>query len=150
MSEHMTRAMAARDVINAARRRLIDAEEEPRASRDRIDSLRDSYKSVLIENWVRIEPGLEELPELAAEIERLKESEARAWRERNIAYAKVKGWEATVFVEDLPLRPVKIDEWGPGEGETVAVPDITPRKLTDLLDELAELRRKVARLTGAG
>ena len=82
-----------------------------------------------------------EAEELRREISRLRESEARAWRERNVAYAKVKGWEATVFVEGLPLRAVPVDEWGPGEGEMVTIPDVTPRKLTELLDELEELRR---------
>lgn len=82
-----------------------------------------------------------EVKELRREIRRLQESEARAWRERNIAYAKVKGWEATVFVEGLPLRTVPVSEWRPGEGETVTIPDVTPRRLTELLDELATLRK---------
>lgn len=77
---------------------------------------------------------------LCADLERLRESEAKAWTERNIAYAKVKGWEAAAFVEQLPLRAVEIDEWGPGDGGTTTVPQITPRKVTELLDELGELR----------
>ena len=91
----------------------------------------------------------EEIAELKAEIAELKEENRRAWTERNEAYAKVKGWEATVFVEKLPIRAVRIDEWGPGEGGTTTVPDVTPRKLTELLDEVAELRAKVARMQGA-
>jgi hypothetical protein len=76
------------------------------------------------------------------EIRRLTEDNERAWRERNRAYAMVKGWEATVFVEGLPMRAVSVDEWGPGEGGHVGVPEITPRKLTELLDELRELRAR--------
>jgi hypothetical protein len=82
----------------------------------------------------------ERIADLEDEISRLKDENNRAWRERNEAYAKVKGWEATVYVEKLPLRAVQINDWGPGgEGQT-AIPEITPRKLTELLDELAELR----------
>jgi hypothetical protein len=84
----------------------------------------------------------ERIEELEAENRRLRESEAKAWQERNIAYAKVKGWESTVYIEDLPLRAVEVEEWGPGEGLTTTIPDVTPRKLTDLLDELAILRAK--------
>jgi hypothetical protein len=82
----------------------------------------------------------DQIEQLQDEILRLRESEARAWTERNIAYAKVKGWEATMFVEGLPLRSVEVDQWGPGEGGETTVPQMTPRKLTDLLDEIAELR----------
>lgn len=85
---------------------------------------------------------VERIKELEAENRQLRESEARAWTERNIAYAKVKGWEATVYVEGLPLRSVPVEEWGPGEGGTTTIPDITPRKLTELLGELADLRSR--------
>jgi hypothetical protein len=88
----------------------------------------------------------ERIEVLEAENLRLRESETKAWTERNIAYAKVKGWEATVYVEGLPLRAVKVDEWGPGEGGTTTIPDVIPRKLTELLDELAEHRARQARM----
>lgn len=84
----------------------------------------------------------DQIDELKAEIARLRASEERAWRERNIAYAKVKAWESVVFVEGLPLRAVKVDEWGPGEGETTTVPEVTPQRLTDLLDEMHRLRAR--------
>jgi hypothetical protein len=76
----------------------------------------------------------------------LKEENRRAWTERNEAYAKVKAWESVVYVEKLPLRAVRIDEWGPGEGGTTTVPEITRQKLTDLLAEIAKLRDQVARM----
>jgi hypothetical protein len=79
-----------------------------------------------------------------AELEQeLKETRARenlAWSERNVAYAKVKAWEAVVYIDGLPLRAVEVTEWGPGEGRITTVPDVTPRRLTDLLDEIARLR----------
>jgi hypothetical protein len=91
----------------------------------------------------------ERIDELGAQVAQLKEENRRAWTERNEAYAKVKGWEATVYIEKLPLRAVPINDWGPGgEGQT-SVPDITPKKLTDLLNEIAELRNQVARMQSA-
>lgn len=91
----------------------------------------------------------EENAELRREIDRLKAENDRAWRERNEAYAKVKGWEATVYVEKLPILAVPINDWGPGgEGQT-SIPHVTPQKLTDLLDELARLRGQVARMQNA-
>lgn len=88
----------------------------------------------------------ERIADLEAEVARLKEENDRAWRERNEASAKVKGWEATVYVEKLPLRAVPINDWGPGGEGTTSVPDITPRKLTELLDEIAELRNANERM----
>lgn len=79
---------------------------------------------------------------LQAELAEVKASEELAWRERNVAYAKVKAWEAVVYVEGLPLRAVRVDEWGPGEGEQTTVPDVTPKRLTELLDELAAIRER--------
>lgn len=76
----------------------------------------------------------------AATIARLTSENEQAWRERNVAYAKVKAWEAVVYVEGLSLRAVSVDEWGPGEGEQTTVPDVTPKRLVDLLDELAKFR----------
>lgn len=75
----------------------------------------------------------------AERILELEQENERVWQERNVAYAKVKGWEATVYVEGLPLCAVPVGEWGPGEGGTASVPDITPKKLTDLLDRLQDL-----------
>lgn len=59
-----------------------------------------------------------------------------ALRRANIAEARVKGWEATVVITNLPSRIWPVEGWGPGEGETVAIPDLTPKKLTDILDRL--------------
>lgn len=84
------------------------------------------------------------IAELEADVSRLTEENARAWRERNEAYAKVKAWESVVYVEGLPLRAVRIDEWGPGEGGMTSVAEVTPGKLTDLLDEIARLRKAAA------
>lgn len=82
-----------------------------------------------------------ELDWVRAENARLREECERAWRERNIAVAKVRAWEATVVVEKLPYqRAHRVDEWGPSEGETIVVPEVTPRRLTEILDELATLR----------
>jgi hypothetical protein len=88
-------------------------------------------------------------PDLATEMvlylldqrDELREENRRAWTERNEAYAKVKAWESVVYVEGLPLRSVSVDEWGPGEGGQTTVPEVTPKKLTELLDELARLRK---------
>ena len=77
---------------------------------------------------------------LETEVMQLQKDVERLWSERNIAYAKVKGWEATVYVEGLPLRAVRVDEFGPNEGDTTSIPEITPSRLTDLLDELHRLR----------
>lgn len=82
-----------------------------------------------------------EIARLRAELEEANRREERAWRERNVAYAKVKAWEATVYVEGLPLRAVRADDWGPGEGAHTTVPEVTPKRLVDLLDELAQLRK---------
>lgn len=76
----------------------------------------------------------------AEEIERLNAENERIWRERNIAVTKVKGWEETLVVEQLPPRVLQVREWGPGEGEQVSIPQITPRRLTEILDELAALK----------
>lgn len=86
------------------------------------------------------------IAELEAEIESLKAENTRAWTERNTAYAKVKAWESVVYVEHLPLRAVRIDEWGAGEGGTTTVPEITRQKLTDLLDEITKVRAENERL----
>lgn len=80
------------------------------------------------------------IAELEHDLRETRAREERAWSERNIAYAKVKAWEAVVYVEGLPLRAVEVKEWGPGEGSMTTVPDVTPRRLTDLLEELARLR----------
>lgn len=76
----------------------------------------------------------------AERIRALEAEVARAWGERNRAVAKVKGWKQQVYVADLPKLAVRSDEFGTGESETVAVPKITPERLTDLLDENARLR----------
>jgi hypothetical protein len=91
----------------------------------------------------------ERIDELQAQVAQLKEENSRAWTERNEAYAKVKAWEAVVYVEKLPVRAIPINEWGPGEGGTTTVPEITRQKLTDLLDEIAGLRAQVARMQSA-
>lgn len=88
----------------------------------------------------RLSEAVALLKEQADEIAAQKGELQIAWRERNVAYAKVKGWESVVFVEGLPLRAVPVDEWGPGEGGSTSIPVVTPQKLTDLLDELAQLR----------
>lgn len=88
----------------------------------------------------RLFAAVNELPALLDENERLRAEAEQAQRERNIAYAKVKAWESVVYVEGLPLRAVPVGEWGPGEGETTTVPEVTPKKLTELLDELRTAR----------
>lgn len=83
------------------------------------------------------------IAELEDEIARLKESEERAWHERNIAYTQVKAWESIVYIEQLPRRTIEVKEWGPGEGEQTTIPEVSPKKLTELLNEIAYLRRYV-------
>ena len=82
------------------------------------------------------------IAELEADAIKLEHENERIWRERNIAYAKVKAWEAVLYVEGLPLRAVRVDEWGPGEAEQTTVPEVTPKRLVELLDRLADLERK--------
>ena len=94
----------------------------------------------LMRAWCCMSDAADEIQRLRAEVERLEAESARAWRERNIACAKVKAWEDVVYVESLPLRPVRVDGWGPGEGEETSVPIVTPKKLTELLDEMARLQ----------
>ena len=77
------------------------------------------------------------IAELERERDRLQHSEEDAWRECNRAVTKVKAWENVVYIEGLPLRAVRVDEFGPGKGDQVAVPEITPKKLTELLERLA-------------
>lgn len=62
------------------------------------------------------------------------------WRERNHAVQKVRAWEDVVYVEGGAMRAVLCAEWGPGEGDQVAVPEITPKQITQLLDEVIKLR----------
>lgn len=78
------------------------------------------------------------IPHLIDTIEKQQRELEQAWTERNVAYAKVKAWEDVVYVEGLQMRSVRVDEWGPGEGEMTEVPDISPKKLTELLDRLAK------------
>ena len=80
-----------------------------------------------------------------AEIWRLSKENERLWRARNHAITKVRGWEDVIVAEGLPFRAVRVEEWGPGEGEQVAVPEVTPTKLTAILDELHDLRRRKMR-----
>jgi hypothetical protein len=82
------------------------------------------------------------IAELEADAIKLEHENERIWRERNIAYAKVKAWEAVLYVEGLPLRAVRVDEWGPGEAEQTTVPEVTPKRLVELLDRLADLEHK--------
>lgn len=59
-----------------------------------------------------------------------------ALRRANMAEARVKWWEATVVTTGLPYRACPVEGWGPGEGETVAIHELTPKKLTHILDRL--------------
>ena len=82
---------------------------------------------------------------LKARIEKLEAENDRLWLERNEAVTKVQGWERVVFNKGFqplqdPTQSVRQTEWGPGEGREIAIPAITPEKLTDLLDEL-DMRR---------
>ena len=84
--------------------------------------------------------------EAESEIMSLREELDRAWRQRNEAFNKVRAWEGVVYVTGghLPMRLAEGREWGPGGDEPVAVPSLTPGRLTDLLDELAQLRSKAS------
>jgi hypothetical protein len=77
------------------------------------------------------------------EIERLRAENERVWRERNRAITENGAWRGVLYMENLPVRAVQVAEWGPGEGEHVTLPELTPQRLTDLLDEVATLRAKV-------
>lgn len=72
--------------------------------------------------------------------------EETAWRRANLAEAAVRGWEGTMVIANLPMRVVPVDGWGPGEGEQVAIPALTPEKLTDILDRLAAKEREIEAL----
>jgi len=79
---------------------------------------------------------------VAALIARNAELEAErdeALRRANRADARVKGWEATMVVRGLPRRIYPVDGWGPGEGETVEIPALTPQKLTEILGRVDAL-----------
>jgi regulator of replication initiation timing len=81
-----------------------------------------------------------------AEIERLRAENDRLWRERNTAISTVRAWEKTLVIEGLPLRTERVTEWGPGEDNLVPVPTPTPRRLTEVLDEIERLREAVQKL----
>lgn len=73
------------------------------------------------------------------------EAEAeRAWRERNQAQNKLAAWQSIVVAESLPLQVHPGREWGPGGEDSVVIPSVTTRRLTEILDELAALRAKTA------
>lgn len=85
------------------------------------------------------------IEQLEAERDALREERAQilrreeeAWRRANHAEARVRGWEATLVVADLPQRFAPVQGWGPGEGDAVSVPQITPERLTSILDRLAK------------
>lgn len=80
--------------------------------------------------------ALDRVAELEDERGQLREEIKRAWQQRNEAVAKVKAWESQVYIDDLPLLAAPVDEFGSGHGETVAVPCVTPKRITELLDEL--------------
>jgi len=117
-----------------------------KAARERLLQRAENYAGVPAANGLIAELAndlralLAHIETLEAENTRLREENTRAWTERNTAYAKVKAWEGIVYVERLPLRAVRVEEWGSGEGGHTVVPELTPQKLTDLLDELARLR----------
>lgn len=81
---------------------------------------------------------------LEAEVSRLTRDNERLWLEHNVAITKVRGWEATLVTKGLPLRALRVGEWGPGEGETVSIPEVTPVRLTALLDELSQVKAENA------
>lgn len=122
-----------------ARARKIAADDHMRGCEGRCYTCNCAYDYVKDNALTDLCAAIERLQ---AELAEAKASEERAWRERNVAYAKVKAWEAVVYVEGLPLRAVRVDEWGPGEGEQTTVPDVTPKRLTELLDELAAIRER--------
>jgi hypothetical protein len=77
---------------------------------------------------------------LEEENARLQQELDRTWRERNRAVAENKAWRDVMYVPGLPLRAARVDEFGPGEGEEVHLPALTPQRLTDLLDMIAQAR----------
>lgn len=81
---------------------------------------------------------------LEAERVQILRREEEAWRRANHAEAKVRGWQSTLVVRDLPMMSVPVTGWGPGEGEQTAVPKITPERLTDILDRLARAEAALA------
>ena len=81
-------------------------------------------------------------PAVAALLARNAEMEAErdgALRRANRANARVKGWEATMVVANLPRRICPVDGGRPGEGETVEIPALTPERLTEILDRVDAL-----------
>lgn len=115
----------------------------------------EQYKA--IEEWLELEggapsaEGLQDLISKYAEeaiassrkiIGALGQECDRAWKERNYAITKIKAWESCVFAYAPPIvRSMVVEEWGPGEGDIIQVPQVTPQKITDLIDELIRLRQ---------
>lgn len=83
---------------------------------------------------------------LRAEVERLRAEVVGAWTRANHAEAKVRGWESTLVCAGLPERLHPVDSWGPGRDGTVSVPQITPEKLTSILDRLERAEAEAAAL----
>lgn len=78
--------------------------------------------------------------EMTARIAELERNAEQAWRERAVYRTKYYALHDVMYVPELPLRAVRITEWGPGEGEQTTVPDLTPQRLGELLAEIAHLR----------
>ena len=74
---------------------------------------------------------------LQARIAELEADAERAWTRANRAESKVAAWERTMVVVGMPTRLEPWVGWGPGGGDPVEVPALTPEKLTSILDRLA-------------
>lgn len=74
------------------------------------------------------------------EIDGLRRERDHLLREKSHILTKVTAWEDVLYIHSLPKMQVKVRDWGPGEGDMIAVPWPTPQRLTDLLDEVAAYR----------
>jgi len=80
--------------------------------------------------------------DLVARLVKAEAERDEAWRRANIAESKVRGWEKYVVVRDLPMRAVPNTGWGPGQDEKIAIPQVTPEKLTDIIDRAEAARNE--------
>ena len=65
------------------------------------------------------------------------------WKQKSHLTAKLSSIIGTFCVPGAALRPIRVTEWGPGEGDIVNVPVPDPQRIHEIFSELEDLRRKV-------
>lgn len=81
-----------------------------------------------------------ELDELYSELEEYKLSLEDMSRRAYRAEAQVKGWRSIMVAEPVGFKIVQGGPFGDGDDYKVAIP--SPKQITQLLDELADLRER--------